>query len=152
MEVGEEAGGDEAGRLGATVAVVDADEGRRRRGHHLPLVLQLHVRLRHRDGVLPARVRLQLRVPQQPKPSTPTAAAAATPQAPLRRPRQPPQQHRRRRKDRRVPSPPPPPENSHRISSEIRTKTALSLLSLLLLLLGARKLRFFINSFFLFFK
>lgn len=77
LDDGEEASVDESGGLGPAMAVVDADERGAGRREHLRLVLEGLVGLRHGDGVVPRRVRLEGHVPHKPIRHAPSAAAAA---------------------------------------------------------------------------
>lgn len=72
----EERVGDEAGGLGPAVAVVYSHVGRRRGGQHLALVLQHRVRLHHRHGEVPGRVRPHPNMPHQ---SVPVGFPSETP-------------------------------------------------------------------------
>lgn len=84
----EEAPVDEARGLGPAVPVEDADERGGRSRDHLRLVLERLVRLRHGDGVVTGRVRLEGHVPHQPIRHAPCPTGAVTAAAPAAAERQ----------------------------------------------------------------
>ncbi|RRT64951.1 hypothetical protein B296_00027831 [Ensete ventricosum] len=80
IEMGKKAVADESRRLGAAVAIIDADVGGGRGGEHLALVLEGDVGLGDSDGELTGGMGFEFHVPQQP------IAAAEPPEASLQRP------------------------------------------------------------------
>jgi len=75
--MGEDAPVDEPRGLGPAVPVEDADERGGRGRQHLRLVLERLVRLRHGDGVVTGRVRLEGHIPHQSVRHAPSPAGAS---------------------------------------------------------------------------